>query len=93
MAVMWKTGSRPKADFLTAVPLELSETDTELTVRAEVPGFNEKDLEIVVEPGHLFVTGKSEKQTEEKLFPHLKGVVAPSPNRDAIPPFEICSAN
>ena len=57
---------RAEADFLTAVPLELSETDSELTIRAEVPGFNEKDLEIVVEPGHLFITGKSEKKTEEK---------------------------
>ena len=57
---------KAEADFLTVVPLELSETDTELTVRAEVPGFNEKDLEIVVEPGRLFITGKSEKKTEEK---------------------------
>jgi HSP20 family protein len=57
---------KAEADFLIAVPLELSETDTELMVRAEVPGFNEKDLEIVVEPGRLFITGKSEKKIEEK---------------------------
>ncbi len=40
-----------ESEFLTPVPLELSETDTELTVRAEVPGFTEKELEIIVEPG------------------------------------------
>lgn len=55
---------KAEADFLTAVPLKLSETDTALMVRSEVPGFNEKDLEIVVEPGRLFITGKSEKKVE-----------------------------
>jgi HSP20 family molecular chaperone IbpA len=57
---------KAEAEFLTPMPLELSETDTELTVRAEVPGFTEKELEIVAEPGHLFITGKTERKIEEK---------------------------
>ncbi len=57
---------RAETEFLTSVPLELSETDTELVVRAEVPGFTEKELEIVVEPGRLFITGKTERKSEEK---------------------------
>jgi HSP20 family molecular chaperone IbpA len=57
---------KAEAEFLNPVPLELSETDTELAVRAEVPGFTEKELEIVAEPGRLFITGKSEKKSEEK---------------------------
>jgi HSP20 family molecular chaperone IbpA len=57
---------RAEAEILTPVPLELSETDTELAVRAQVPGFTEKELEIVAEPGRLFITGKTEKKREEK---------------------------
>jgi HSP20 family molecular chaperone IbpA len=57
---------KAEAEFLNPVPLELSETDTELAVRAELPGFTEKELEIVAEPGRLFITGKSEKKSEEK---------------------------
>jgi len=55
-----------ETEFLAPVPLELSETDTELAVRAQVPGFTEKELEIVAEPGRLFITGKTEKKSEEK---------------------------
>jgi HSP20 family molecular chaperone IbpA len=57
---------KAETEFITPVPLELSETDTELAVRAEVPGFTEKELEIVVEPKRLFITGKTEKKSKEK---------------------------
>jgi HSP20 family protein len=57
---------RAEAEILTPIPLELSETDTELVVRAQVPGFTEKELEIVAEPGRLFITGKAEKKSEEE---------------------------
>jgi HSP20 family protein len=57
---------RAEAEILTPVPLELSETDAELAVWAEVPGFTEKELEIVVEPERLFITGKTERKSEEK---------------------------
>ncbi len=55
-----------ESEFLSPVPVELAETDTEFTVRAEVPGFTEKELEIVVEPGRVFITGKTENRSEEK---------------------------
>ena len=55
-----------EAEIPTPVPLELSETDSELAIRAQVPGFTENDLEIVAEPGRLFITGKTEKKSEEK---------------------------
>lgn len=57
---------KAEAEFVTPISVELSETETELAVRAEVPGFSEKDLEIGVEPGRLFIKGKVEKKTEEK---------------------------
>lgn len=46
--------------------LELTESDNNLTVRAEVPGFNAKELEINVEPRRLTITGKRETKEETK---------------------------
>ncbi len=57
---------KAESEFLAPISVELSETETELVVRAEVPGFSEKDLEIGVEPGRLFIKGKVEKRIEEK---------------------------
>ncbi len=57
---------KAESEFLTPVSVELSETDAEVSVRAEVPGFSEKDLEIGAEPGRLFIKGRVEKTTEEK---------------------------
>ena len=55
-----------EAEFLTPVPVELSETDADLIVRAKVSGFTEKDLEIIAEPERLFITGKTETKSEKK---------------------------
>jgi HSP20 family protein len=57
---------KAESEFLTPVALEVSETDSELAVRAEVPGFEEKDVEVVAEPSRLFISGKTEHKTEEK---------------------------
>ena len=67
---------RAEAEFLAPVPLEISETETELAVRAEVPGFNEKELEILAEPGRLFIKGKNERKTEEKKRKTLYSEIA-----------------
>lgn len=48
------------------MPLEVKETENELTVTAGLPGFAEKDIEITVEPGRLVITGKREERTENK---------------------------
>jgi HSP20 family protein len=48
------------------VPVEIAETEKELLVTAEVPGFTEKDLEVRVEPNRLFITGKIYESKEEK---------------------------
>lgn len=46
--------------------LEVTEADNMLTVRAEVPGFSEKDLQISLEPRRLTITGKRESHEEKK---------------------------
>lgn len=57
---------KAESEFLNPVSVEVAETDTELAVHAEVPGFSEKDLEIGVEPGRVFIKGKVERKIEEK---------------------------
>jgi len=53
-------------EIIHPVHVSIEESDDSLSVKAEVPGFNEKDLEIGVEPRQLTITGKRETKKEEK---------------------------
>lgn len=55
-----------EVEFLNPVPVELSEADDELIVRADLPGFHDKDIEVRVEPHRLIITGKREQSRDEK---------------------------
>jgi HSP20 family protein len=55
-----------ESELFGKMPVELSQTESELTVSAGVPGFTEKDIEIKVEPRRLFITGKREEKSEDK---------------------------
>ena len=57
---------RAESELLHPVHLEIAESDDNLTVRAEVPGFSAKELEINVEPRKLTIAGKHEAQEESK---------------------------
>jgi HSP20 family protein len=47
-------------------PLDLSETDSEVTIRAEIPGIPAKDLDISVSGNTLSIAGQKEETTETK---------------------------
>ena len=53
-------------ELLHPVPLNVAETGEAFEVKAEVPGFTEKDLHINVEPRRLAISGKRETKKEEK---------------------------
>ncbi len=55
-----------ESELLHPVHLEISETDGALNVRAEVPGFEAKELDIRVEPRELTISGKHETKEETK---------------------------
>lgn len=55
-----------ESELLHPVQLELLESNDNLTVRAEVPGFSTKELEINVAPRKLTIAGKHEVQEESK---------------------------
>lgn len=53
-------------ELLHPVHVHVTESGDALEVKAEVPGFSEKELEINVEPRRLVITGKRESKKEEK---------------------------
>ena len=55
-----------ESEILHPMHLELAESDESLTVRAEVPGFSTKEIEINVEPRRLTIAGKHEAKEEGK---------------------------
>jgi len=57
---------RAESELLHPVHLEITETEEKLAVRAEVPGFTNKDLTIDVEPQRLTIAGKHVAQEENK---------------------------
>lgn len=53
-----------ESEILHPLYLEIAETDEVLTVRAEVPGFTAKELDIRVEGNRLTIAGKHESKEE-----------------------------
>jgi len=48
---------RAESEFLHPIHLDIAESDDAVTVRAEVPGFSAKELEVGVEPHRLTISG------------------------------------
>jgi len=46
--------------------VEMSESDDEVTVRAEIPGLEPKDLDITVEGNRLVLSGEKKESSEKK---------------------------
>ena len=57
---------RAESELLRPVPVNVSESDGEYIVRAEVPGFSGKDIEVIVEPLCLAISGKRETKENEQ---------------------------
>ena len=55
-----------ESELLHPVHVDISEKDNDVTVRAEVPGFTEKDLKVSVDGRRLTITGKRESKEERK---------------------------
>ena len=63
---------KAEAELLHPIHLDIAESDEAVTVRAELPGFSAKDLDIRLEPRRVAITGeretKEERKTEKKLY-------------------------
>lgn len=56
---------RAEAEILHPLHMDITESDSDFVVRAEAPGFNQKDLEIKVEPRRLTIAGRREFKDEK----------------------------
>lgn len=57
---------RAESELMRSVPVEIKETEDQITVRAEVPGLAANEIKVSIEPKFLVISGKSEKSTEKK---------------------------
>ena len=48
---------RAESEILLHVPVDIRETETELMIRADVPGFSEETLDVQVEPRSIGIAG------------------------------------
>ena len=58
--------SRAESELLHPVPLNVTESSGQYIVRAEVPGFGSKDLEVMVKPLSLRISGKRETKEDKE---------------------------
>lgn len=57
---------KAEMELLHPVHVRITESGNDLEIEAEVPGFNEKDLQVSVEPMQVTISGKRESTKEEK---------------------------
>lgn len=55
-----------ESELMIPVAVEMAEYDDRFTFKVDTPGFNEKEIEVSVEPRRLFISGKTEKAEEQK---------------------------
>jgi HSP20 family molecular chaperone IbpA len=53
---------RAESEILLNVPVDIRETETELMIRADVPGFSKESLEVQVEPRSIGIAGKRQQR-------------------------------
>jgi HSP20 family protein len=51
--------------------IELSESDTLVTVSAELPGMTEKDVEVTLADGVLSLKGEKRRETKDKVYSEI----------------------
>jgi HSP20 family protein len=57
---------RAESEVLKQVPIEISESRDNYMLRAEVPGFEAKEIEVQAESNAIYIHGKSGKEKEVK---------------------------
>jgi HSP20 family protein len=61
----WEDWFKAESEVLRPLSLNVQESDKEVTVKAEVPGFSSKNLQVSVEGNRLTITGKRETKEEK----------------------------
>jgi HSP20 family protein len=58
--------SRFESRFITTPSIDVSETDEEVRVTADLPGVEEKDVQVILENDILTIQGEKKQEQEEK---------------------------
>lgn len=61
-AIDWPFGGRGA----WSPAIDVAESDEEITVRAEMPGIDPKDLDVSISGNHLVLSGEKKESTEDK---------------------------
>ncbi len=56
---------RAESEILLRAPVDVTETETGFTIRIDVPGFGEKDLEARIAPRSLCITGRRQQSSDQ----------------------------
>ena len=82
-------GQWPMPRLRTGVPrLDMSESDNQLDIQIELPGMNEKDVDLLIEDDRLILRGKSEVDREDKQRDyHIKERISGAFERRLTLPF------
>ncbi len=56
---------KAESELFQPVPVEIEDKGDQLIIRADVPGFNEDELEIGLDGARVVITGKTENKREE----------------------------
>lgn len=62
----WEDWFRAESELLTPIPAKVVDLDGRVAVRAEVPGFASKDVEVWAGPNRLIIYAKKHKITERQ---------------------------
>ena len=54
-----------ETELVRPISIEMSETETELTVKAGLAGFEQKDIDVRVEPRRLFIAGDRQEKSDQ----------------------------
>jgi len=58
--------NRLESRFMTAPSIDVSETDDDVRVTADLPGMDEKDVQVILENDILTIKGEKKREHEEK---------------------------
>ncbi|MEZ5429225.1 MAG: Hsp20/alpha crystallin family protein [Pyrinomonadaceae bacterium] len=58
---------RAEAELAGRIPIDVRETDDDLEIRAELPGFKPEEIEILLEPTRLTISGESSRESDKSV--------------------------
>lgn len=62
----WDNWFKAEQEMFHPIHAEITATDDSISVKAEVPGFTEKDLHLSMEPRRLTISGRRQTTTQQK---------------------------